>query len=82
MYNLKSIHGLILGNNTKKASAFWVAQRAVKKAYVHWASKGSNPLGILFYSMTKIQLLVSYDIQVTVLVINLWRNSSYIIKAV
>jgi hypothetical protein len=71
MYNLDSVHGLILGNNTKKASAFWVAKRAVKKAYVHWASKGSNPLGIVFYSMTKIQLLVSYDIQVTVLVINL-----------
>jgi hypothetical protein len=31
-------------------------------------------LGIVFYSMTKIQLLVSYDIQVTVLVINLWRK--------
>jgi hypothetical protein len=42
----------MLGHNTLvKPLHFRGHKGPIKKAYVHWASKGSNPLDILFYVM-------------------------------
>jgi hypothetical protein len=52
-YNLEGSWPYVGPQHSKKTSAFGGGgnKGPVKKAYVHRASKGSNPLGILFYPL-------------------------------